>query len=916
MDNSNNSIFLIDGSALLYRSFYGLAPLKTSKGVSTQAIFGFFRSIKNLVEKHGARRLVIAWDERKSIRKKEYAEYKAKRLVPPDDLLLQKKKIEQIAKSMGILQFSSSGYEADDVIATLALKHSSKAKIVVVASDKDLLQLITDKIVALDLTKNKLIDKRTFFEKYGFEPTKLTFYHALVGDSSDNIPGVKGIGAKSAEKLVKKYKDLKDLYAHLDEVQPARIKTLLENGEKDAILSLKLFTLRKCPVTAKISQTDFDPSQWADADSLFSELEMFSLTSNPEVAKTKKKSEAKKVGFKYDIITSEQDLIALAKELKKKKAVAVDTETTGLDWCKESLVGISIASDTKSAYYIPIAHGVKKEKNGQKNLFDTASSGQLSLEIVSKELSSVLLDKKILKIMHHAKFDLHFLRNAGIEVAGDLFDTMIAARLLRPEWQKVGLKGLSKEILGESMRELKDVGKGKKDFSKIPIEDAAEYAAHDALQTFKLKGELDKQLNKQTKLKKIFYDVEIPLCKVLFDMESNGVLLDSGVLKKIETSVKTKLKKIDDKIRSAIKGSVEKNLADINLNSPKQVSELLFKVLKLPDVGKKRGGGTSGSTGKNILLELSKVHPIPEMILRYREFTKLLSTYLQPLPESVCEKTGRVHTSYSQVRVATGRLSSSDPNLQNIPLSGDGKVDIRSAFVADRGNVLLSADYSQIELRVLAHLSGDKSLVETYKKSEDLHVKTAANIYEVDLKKVTQDQRQVGKRINFSVLYGLTPYSLARELEIPVAEAKRSIEAFFEGYPGVAKWMEKTVTGAQKNGFVETWLGRKRDVPGIKDRNKMVFEAARRIAINTPAQGTAAEIMKIAMINLYKKLEKDRSKAKILLQVHDELILEIKKSDLRSIEKNVKNAMESVVKWEVPLVVDMRSGKNWGEITK
>ncbi|MCK4500052.1 hypothetical protein KAU11_06105, partial [Candidatus Babeliales bacterium] len=414
----------------------------------------------------------------------------------------------------------------------------------------------------------------------------------------------------------------------------------------------------------------------------------------------------------------------------------------------------------------------------------------------------------------------------------------------------------------------------------------------------------------------IFYDVEVPLCRILFEMESYGILLDPNVLKKLDVSVKGKVERIEAKIRAAIKGFAKKDFAEINLNSPKQIKELLFTVLKLPDIGKKRGRGSAGSTGREILLELSKIHPIPGLIVRYRELTKLRSTYLQPLPDAICEQTGRVHTSYSQVRVATGRLSSSEPNLQNIPVFSDDKGGVRSAFIADRGSVLISADYSQIELRVLAQLSGDKNLLDAYKKGEDLHAKTAAHIYEVDIKKVTQAQRSVGKRINFSVLYGLTAFSLARELEIPVAEAKAAIKAFFEGYPSVALWMETTVQQAKKNGYVLTWLGRRRYVPGINDANKTIFEAARRIAINTPAQGTAAEIMKLAMIKLDKALAKKKDAAHTLLQVHDELIIEVKKSQLKEVKALIRSSMESVVKWRVPLVVDIRSGKSWGDITK
>ncbi|MCK4499723.1 hypothetical protein KAU11_04455, partial [Candidatus Babeliales bacterium] len=558
-----DTIFLIDGSALLYRSFYGIAPLRTQSGIPTQAIYGFFRAIKRLVEKHNARRIVIAWDEKGSIRKKEYAQYKAKRLTPPSELLEQKKYIIKIAEKMGIFQVSLNGYEADDLIATIAKKYSKTNPIVVVASDKDLLQLISKNVTALDLAKKQTIDKVVFFEKYGFVPEKLSFYHALVGDSSDNIPGVKGIGKKSAEKIVKEFDDLKDLYKRLDEVSSNRTKNLLEDGKSDAALSFKLFTLRSCPIKMRISDTDFSPKQWGQADNFFAEFEMFSLASNPSAAKKEKKNAAKKVGFDWKLVTQEKQLFDIASKIKSKKFCAVDTETTGLNWCTEELIGISLAYDEKTAFYVPVLGEYEKKQDAQQEIFDVAKTELLScvidLKTVVKILGPILKTAGISKVMHNAKFDMHFLRKAGLEVCGDIFDTMIAAKLLQPEWQKAGLKGLSRDVLNEEMEEFKNVAGKKTSLKDVPIEKVAQYAAHDALQTFKLWNVFKPKLSKNADLKKIFYEIEISLCRILFEMESCGILLDPSILKKLDVSVKGKLERIEAKIRAAIKGSAKKD---------------------------------------------------------------------------------------------------------------------------------------------------------------------------------------------------------------------------------------------------------------------------------------------------------------------------------------------------------------------
>lgn len=927
-------LYLIDGTALLYRSFYGLAPLRTTKGEPTQAVYGFFRAIRGLIEAHDPDYVVIAWDKGRSIRGQEYEPYKAKRLLMPDELISQREHIEKIAHTMDLCQLACTGYEADDLIATIAHQRADH-QVIIVAADKDLLQLISDNVTVWDPTKKQLFDQKAFKEKYGFPPAKLAFYHALVGDASDNIPGVKGIGEKSATELVQQFDTLDDLYTNLDKVKTPRYRTLLAANKDNAFLSFKLFTLREAPVKPDLAEMKFKKERWHQANGLFEALEMTSLV-NLFVPKGAIQVAAKKqiADFRAVTISDVEALKKLVEKVKKAGECAVDTETTGLNHCTDTLVGISIACDNTTGYYIPFGAAAlgpelkimtednHKPRDGEPKdpmqaMIPFGQSPMTSADVV-KTLGPLLATDSVKKIMHHAKFDLHFLCGAGMEVGGLMADTLIAAHLLRAEWQKNSLKQLSSEILGEEMETFADVTDGHKHFGQLPVEQATRYAAHDALQTFKLWKVLAKDLAKNQKLAMLFEVVEMPLCTVLFEMESRGIAVDVELLKELREKILKELSKIEDKIDGAIKGvHGVRTLFDgpINLGSPRQVETLLFDLLKLPlPTGRTTGSGKR-STDKEVLDELSKVHPVPALILQYRELSKLESTYLTPLPMAVCAKTGRIHTTYSQSRVATGRLASSEPNLQNIPVSYDG-YDIRSAFVAPRGHQFLSADYSQIELRILAHFSNDPHLVDAFLHGIDIHTQTASHVFDLPLNKVTPEQRQVGKRINFSVLYGITPFGLSRDLGIPPSEGKKYIEAFFRHYPKVTEWMEAVVDGAKKNGYVETWLGRRRAVPGINDRNRNVSEAARRIAINTPAQGTSAEIIKLAMIKFDHLVRKEKLPVWLLLQVHDELIVEFESSLQDRVEKMLREVMEGVVDWKVPLKVSIRCGKTWGEVTK
>ncbi len=916
-----NSIFLIDGSSLLYRSYYGLRPLYTAKGVPTQAVYGFCRAIKKLIDDFNPAYMVVVWDSKgKTFRSELYEAYKATRQAAPSDLFEQKEKIIEFLNLIDIEQVSRSGYEADDLLYSI-IKDYKKDEFVLICPDKDLQQMISDYVIVFDPIKKEWIDSKSFLEKRGFSPEKLNFYHSLLGDSSDNIPGVKGIGKKGAEELVGQFDSLDDLYANLKQVKTPRLKNALEKNKEEAFLSRKLFTLKYYDLNLHKKNMEFDKTKWSNAIQFFQKMEFTSLV--PAGYKTKKTEfvqksifdqsellkeksvdtgqEGKKINnWKSILIFTEKELDELCKELKGKKFFAFDTETTGLKPLYNDLVGMSFAISEKKAFYVPVGHiGEDAEK-------------QLPLDYVIEKLRPIFESSVIKKTLQHTKFDQLVLWKYGVELKGIEFDSLLAANLLREEWDKIGLKSLSVKYLNEYMDSFKEVlGKKYKTFASVGIEKASFYATHDAIQTFKLKTILEKLLKKEKKLLHIFNKIEMPLSEVLFRMEKVGIKLDVDVLKKVDIRVKRALATIEKKIEGALK---YKKKEIINLNSPKQMERLLFDELKLPVVKKSSKG--KRSTDREVLLELSKVHPIPGLILRYRELFKLQSTYLEPLPLCVNSKTQRIHTSFSQTIVATGRLSSSDPNLQNIPASEDFGVAIRSAFVAAKGKRFISADYSQIELRVLAHITKDNNLTQAFLEGRDIHTQTSAQIFDVPIKKVTHEQRQVGKRINFSIIYGLTPYGLSRDLGIKPSEAKEYIQKYFDQYPKVAEWIEKTAEETKKLGYSQTCFGRRRYISGLKEKNKNLYEAARRVAINSPVQGTSADIIKLAMIEINNTFIKKNLDAEIILQIHDELIVEVKSSDLKKTEEIITSCMEGVVNWEIPISVELRSGKNWGDVTK
>lgn len=898
-DQVQDTVFIIDGSSFLYRAYYSIRPLTTTAGLSVNAVYGFCRMIKKLMDTYEPKYILLVWDSRgRTVRHEMYQEYKSSRLAAPSDLIQQKEIIVEFADIIGIKQLAVQGIEADDLMYSVAKELAiENTKAIIVTSDKDMGQCLNDTVTILDPFKEQFITKEVLEAKLEFGIDKLPFYYALVGDSSDNIPGVKGIGPKGAQQLVKQFNSLQELYDNLDKVSSERTKVLLAESKDNAFLSEQLFILRFYETYLTKQSCTFNADNWACAQPLFERLEFKSMIKQSEKevkgAACISLSEAK--AYKFICVTQVDQLNEIYNEIKKHKKFALDTEGTSLNPLEGDMLGLSICVEEGVAYYIPFGH--------------RTAEAQLEKSYVLNMLKPLFEDKNIEKYLHHAKFDSLMFYNEGINLDGVVFDTMIAASLLVADGQRIGLKYLSDYYFQETMLKWADVVKKNKypDFSYVPLGLATEYAAADAHQTMKLYNIFEKGIHEHN-MQDLFHKIEMPLMHVLYDMEKTGISLDVNILKEIDILVTKEI----GVLNTAIIDLVGLEFSEINLNSPKQLEDLLFNHLKLPAV-KRTAAKTGFSTDQQVLKDLAKIHPVPALIMRYRELFKLKSTYLDALGTYVNSKTNRVHTTFSQTGVTTGRLSSSEPNLQNIPVD---KFHIRSAFKADSGHVFLSADYSQIELRILAYVSQDETLLKAFSQNQDIHALTAAGLFGMPLESVTGEQRQIGKRINFSILYGLTAHGLSQDLDISHKLAKQYIERYMAQYPGVSAWMETVVEKTKEKGYTETLWGRRRYLSGIYERNRTLYDLARRAAINTVAQGTASEIMKIGMITLDKTIKEQQLNAKIVLQIHDELLLEVPEAELQQTESLVKNVLQDVVKWNVPLVVTTRSGKNWQEVTK
>jgi DNA polymerase I len=902
-------LVLFDGNAIVHRAFHAFGstryrqgrPLTVSKtGEVVSAVYGFAQMLLKVLNELKPTHYAIAFDKKgPTFRHKLFDDYKAHRPATPEELSGQFGRVKELVNAFRIPLFEMEGFEADDILGTLSRQAGEKGiDTVIITGDADTMQLVSPHVKVLYPKAGRTFSDTTLFdaaavrEKYGVGPEHIADLKAMVGDPSDNIPGIAGIGDKTAVKLIQEFGSLEEIYKRLDEVEPPRVRDKLRDNEAVARQSKELATI----VTGMPLALDLEEYRVARYDrqkvaELFRELEFYTLLSKlPEPARVE--VAARVPEGEYRIVSTAADLDEMVGRLAAAPAFAFDTETGGLDAMTAPLVGVSLAAEPGRAYYIPVGH----------QLLDEVS--QLPREQVVGRLRPVMEDAGKPKLAHNAKFDMMVLAGAGINVKGLKFDTQIAAHLLGEK--ALTLKSLAFSRLAVEMTPITDlIGTGAKQISmaQVDIKRAAAYAGADADMTLRLAQVLEKDLAGQG-LMKLFDGVEMPLVPVLLDMETNGIAVDTSILGEMSRSLHEQIEALRQKICAEAD-------CEFNINSPQQLGRVLFEKLHIPTL---RRGKSKFSTEASVLEELRTAFPIVADVLAYRQLTKIKSTYIDTLPCLVNPRTRRIHTSFNQTRTATGRLSSSDPNMQNIPVRGELGGQVRQAFIAPAGSLLLAADYSQIDLRALAHLSGDEGLTAAFLKNEDIHAATAARLFGVETSGVTADMRRFAKTVNFGVIYGMSDYGLEQATELSRVEASQFIKAYFEKYPGVRKYLDGTMEQARREGFVQTLLGRRRYIPDINSANRQVREAAERMAINMPVQGTSADIIKVAMINLHREMARRGLRSHMLLQVHDELVFEAPEAEVEVMRRLACDIMESAVKLSVPVKVDTKVGRNWGEM--
>ncbi|MCK5739237.1 DNA polymerase I, partial [bacterium] len=882
-------------------------PLINSKGEHTGAVYGLTRFIMRIIEEEAPEYLVVVFDTpKKTFRHKVYKEYKGTRKPMPEDMSAQLPRMREMIAAFGIPIIEVPAYEADDVMATLGrMANENGDDVFYVTGDKDFMQLVNDKSVVYNMKrttgKAEIIGPAEVKEKMGVPPERVIDYLALMGDSADNIPGAKGIGPKGARKLLEKFDTVENLLKNAETISATRQRESIMNNTEMINLSKYLVTIdRNVPLETGLEALRYRGNQLDKLKTLFQELDFTSLIDLENTGDTTFKSE-------YTILSDMAKVSELADTLKKAGEFTFDLETTSINPLLAEIVGFSFCIQAGYSYYIPV--NTSGESSAVVDLFaEIEQESELKIDIkpVLSVLQLLFENPDIRKCGQNIKYDALVLSNYDVTVKGITFDTMVASYVLNPERRQHNLDALALETFNFRKIPTSDIiGKGKKEITmdRVPVEKVAEYACEDADMTQRLKEHFAPQI-KSENLDKLFEEIEMPLVPVLLEMEKNGIVLDCGFLAGIA-------EKLDASMIEIVKQIDYEAGVSINLNSPKQLSDLLFNKMKLPPVKKTR---TGFSTDQSVLEILAKQYELPKLIIQYRQLSKLQSTYVLALPKLVNPKTGRIHTSFNQTVATTGRLSSSNPNLQNIPIRTEQGREIRRAFITcDSEHVLLAADYSQVELRIMAHLSGDTRLRDAFQNEEDIHRQTAALMFDLDAAAVTTEQRRQAKAINFGIMYGMGAYGLASRLEITNDEAKEFIEAYFATYQGVQKYMSAIIAEAGQKGYVETMLGRRRRLPEIMSDNRQRREFAERTAINTPIQGTAADLIKIAMINIHQRLQAEALKTKMLLQVHDELIFEVPQVELEYIQKLVREEMESAIQLDVPLKVEMGIGQNWLE---
>jgi DNA polymerase-1 len=920
------ALYLIDGHALAYRMYFALTAgsssqrWQTSNGEPTAGTYGFARELMRIFEQEKPDYLAVAFDTGRTFRDEIYKDYKATRAKMPDDLRVQIERIRQVVDAFNIPRLEMEGFEADDVLGSVAHWAARQGLgVKIITGDRDLLQLVNQRIIVyLAGDDQNYITAADVLAKLHVRPEQVVDYKALVGDKSDNIPGVAGVGEKTAEALLAKYETLDAVYAHLEEIEP-RWRNKLEAGKESAYMSQKLAAIRiDLPVTLDLEQARTKVFEPARVEGIFRELEFRSLVdklkkitgesapagtqqlslfgeSTPQISEPRPVTSGSTC--ECIVVNSAAGLKSLAGILNAASLISFDTETTSTDEMTAGLVGISLAVQPGTGYYIPVGH---------------KSGTQLSIEQVLPVLRGPLTDPRILKIGHHLKYDFIMLARYGVRAAPLAFDTMLAEWVLDPGSRNLGLKNMAAVRLGEEMTHIEDLigsGKNQRTMAEVLIAEAAPYAAADAETVLRLKPILETELKRFPKLLELLLNIEMPLVSVLADMEMAGVALDKNFFSAFSVQLSERLADLEKQIHAAAGRT-------FNINSTQQLSVVLFETLRLepPDRGKKTASGHY-STAAGVLDEMSGKHPVVDMILEYREYAKLKSTYVDALPAEIHPETGRVHTSYSQTGAVTGRLSSSNPNLQNIPIRTELGRQVRRGFIAGPGNVFLSLDYSQIELRIVAHMAKDEAMLNAFRLGQDIHAATAAAIFEVPLGEVTKEQRRHAKAINFGLIYGMSAFGLTRSTGLTLAQSEDFVAAYFKQFPGVKKYLDGIRQSARATGYVETLLGRRRYFPVLKSTlNQVLRNREEREAINAPIQGTAADIMKIAMIQIPPSMAKAGLHGRMLLQVHDELVIECPRAELDETIRVAREVMENACPLSIPLSTDARWGENWDEM--
>lgn len=919
-------LFLLDGMALAYRAHFAFFrnPLTNAQGVQTSAVFGFLGALDRVLDEEQPEEIAVVFDgPEDTFRHELFPEYKATREKMPEEMIPQLAWIRQCVEALGIAFLQVEGYEADDIIGTLSTQGAADGKDVwIVSGDKDMLQLVSDKVRLYNVMKPgrsepEIMGIDETVEKFGVPPEQVVDVLGLMGDSSDNVPGVPNVGPKTAVKLVNEYGSLEAALERAEEIKQKRTRERMIEFADQARLSKDLVTIDcKVPLPDDLDMTQGE-KDIAALRELYAELNF-----KGRLERLERPADEDTGDVRYQCVDTPGKLKKLIKGLAATKdgdGFAWDTETTGIDAHQAKLVGLSFAWEEGEAYYVPV--------NLDPPMFaapgGTTSAGEGTLfaepvvdadaEPVLERLRGVLEDPAVRKTGQNMKYDLHMLRRYGVDVQGIDFDTMIASFVSDPGSRIHNLDGLALKHLGiKKIPTSELIGKGKNEITmaEVPVEKVSEYACEDADVTWRLRGRLQKELAEK-EVERVFREAEMPLVPVLTRMEANGIRLDVSKLEAIEAQLEGRIEEAEAKIH-------EYNGEPFNIRSTATLGALLFDRLELHKKAgrrqpKKTAKGTGYATDESTLAELAPHHELPQLILTYRSLTKLKSTYLDTLPTYVNPETGRIHTSFHQTGAATGRLSSSDPNLQNIPIRSEEGRAIRTAFVPDEGHAFLSADYSQIELRLLAHLSGDEGLRDAFVQGQDIHTATAARIFKVPTDEVTPLLRSRAKAVNFGVIYGMGPQRLARETNVTMQEARQFIDDYFATYPAVKAFQDKTIEDAQETGYVTTLLGRRRYLPDLQSKDQRVFAQARNVAVNTPLQGTAADMIKIAMIRIDARLRDDDFATRMLLQIHDELLFEVPDGEMDRLVAMVTSEMQDALPLDVPIVVDTGTGANWSE---